>query len=661
MIALVFLLTTPRHMSPANREEVLHFTFLSNGVKSGEEVDQFSDGKVKVAYEFNDRGRGPKVSGFYRLDKGGLPTEVSLKGVDYYKAPVDEHFWISGGRAHWKSTTEHGDSKPGGFYLSLNPAIAETGFLASALLKSGHPIDLYPGGQASIQKLMETTVVSGSKKQHVTEYALTGISLAPTFVWLDDNNRFFAAPSDWTAILRTGWENTNKQLFDLQNKSTDEWYEHVASDISQHPQHAVAFTHVNLFDSENAASEADETVVVEGKTITAVGPSAQVTVPPDAEIIDGTGKTLLPGLFDMHVHLGASDGPLHIASGVTSVRDMGNSIDTLAKLQKAWDAGTQIGPHIYKAGLIDGRGPYQCPTGLYASTLDEALADANKYIDNGFIQIKIYSSLNPDFVPPLVKLAHSRGVRVSGHVPQGLFATEFVNDGVDEIQHMNFIMLNFLRDKVKDTRTPERFTAVAQYGAGIDQNSTEVKNFIQLLLDHHVTVDATAGAFEGMFCARPGVVDPSMAPVLERMPVQFQRSAMAGGLPTTASTDQVYKDSFAAMLSFLGKLYNAGVPILAGTDGLAGVMLHRELELEVQAGIPSKKALQIATWNAARLLKVDNQVGSVAVGKKADLYLVEGDPTANISDIRRSRIVMKDGVMFSCDKLYAASGMGPAK
>jgi imidazolonepropionase-like amidohydrolase len=145
------------------------------------------------------------------------------------------------------------------------------------------------------------------------------------------------------------------------------------------------------------------------------------------------------------------------------------------------------------------------------------------------------------------------------------------------------------------------------------------------------------------------------------LPAQLQRSAYHGGLAVTAANDQTYKDSYAAMLRMTKKMYDAGIPLLAGTDATPGIMLHRELELEVKAGIPANKALQIATLNAARLLKQDGNAGSIAAGKRADLLLVEGNPVENISDIRRCRKVMKDGTLYDSGALYQSLGMGAAK
>jgi imidazolonepropionase-like amidohydrolase len=284
----------------------------------------------------------------------------------------------------------------------------------------------------------------------------------------------------------------------------------------------------------------------------------------------------------------------------------------------------------------------------------------NRYADLGYVQIKLYSSLNPEFVPGIVKAAHARGLRVSGHIPNGITARQFVEDGADEIQHINFIFLNFLADKVKDTRTPERFTAVGDYAAKLDLQSKEVNDFIDLLVQHHTTVDVTLATFEGMFRGRPGKVSPDFAPVLDRLPAQVQRGAYSGGLPVTTENDQLYKDSYGAALHMTRRMYDAGIPILAGTDSIAGLMLHRELELEVEAGIPPAKALQIATYNAARLLKQEKDLGSIAAGKRADLLLVEGNPAEKIGDIRRCRLVMKNGVLYRSADLYREVGIKAA-
>lgn len=655
----VSLLWTP----DAAALQTLRYTILSNGKTAGSEVDTYTaDGHIDSTFEFNDRGRGPKIVAHYVIGMDGSPVRTDITGNDYLKAPVDEHFSVESGIGHWKSTSENGHAPVPGFYVSNNGPAAESALLVSALLKAKNaPVKLFPAGEARLERMTDVTVESHGQKLHVTEFAITGLAFEPQTMWLDDEQHFFASPGKWFAFLREGWEETNDQLYTLDRKAIDERYARLPRELGRHPKGVVAIEHVRVFDSEHANTREDQTVVIQGDRIAMVGPSAATSTPKDAEIVDGKGKTLVPGLFDMHAHLQALDGILDIASGVTTARDMGNDIDELKHLQDQWDSDIAIGPHVWKAGFIDGHGPFQAPTGLYADTVEEAQAEVNRYADLGYIQIKLYSSIKPEFVPGIVKTAHERGLRVSGHIPNGMIASQFVADGADEIQHINFIFLNFLGAQVKDTRTPERFTAVGANAAKLDLQSKEVNDFITLLLQHHTTVDVTLATFEGMFTGRPRKVSPDFAPILNRLPAQVQRGAYSGGLPVTAENDQLYKDSYHAMLQMTKRMYDAGIPILAGTDATAGLMLHRELELEVETGIPPAKALQIATFNAARLLKQDKDLGSIATGKRADLVLVDGNPDEHISDIRRCRLVIKNGVFYKSADLYAAAGIKPAQ
>jgi len=368
----------------------------------------------------------------------------------------------------------------------------------------------------------------------------------------------------------------------------------------------------------------------------------------------------MPGLWDMHVHVSPGDGLLHMSCGVTSVRDLANDTDFLMQTRSRFDAGTEIGPRVVMAGFIDGRGPYQGPTKVFADTEEEAKTAIDNYAKMGYVQIKVYSSLKPELLPKIVEMAHAHGMRVSGHVPSGMNAEQFVRDGVDEIQHMNFIFLDFM-PQVKDTRTPARFTEVAAHGAEIDPKSEQVQAFIHLLKEHKIVLDPTLSIFEGMFDDRPGKMAQSFAPVADNMPAQVRRGFLYGGLQVPAGQDQRYQDSFQRMLDMAKTFYEAGIPIVAGTDSLAGFSLHRELELYVKAGIPAPKVLQLATLGAARVVKRDSELGSIAPGKLADVILVDGDPTAHISDIRRVKTVVKDGVVFQVADMDRALGVIPAK
>jgi len=308
---------------------------------------------------------------------------------------------------------------------------------------------------------------------------------------------------------------------------------------------------------------------------------------------------------------------------------------------------------------MDGRGPYAGPTKVFVDTEEEARAAIDNYARLGYSQIKIYSSIKPELVPKIIELAHAKGLRVSGHVPAFMTAEQFVRAGADEFQHINYFVLNFLFDDVKDTRTPARFTAVAERAATIDLNSERVRTFVELLRDRKIVVDPTVNVFEEMFTARPGKISAGDAPIADRLPPQFRRYLLTGGLPVPEGKDERYRESAKALLRMVKMLYEAGVPLVAGTDAMPGFALHRELELYAEAGIPPAEVLRIATIGAARVMKRDGELGSIAPGKLADLILVDGNPTQRISDIRRATLVIKDGNVYQPEALYRSIGVRP--
>lgn len=641
--------------------EIRYAVFLAGNRAGFETSARNADGSLRLYYEFNDRGRGPKVTEQVILDGNGIPTEIRNTGIDYEKAPIEEHFSSTGRSARWKNRAEEGSKQASAraFYVSLSGVPEEGALLAQALLAAGGRLSLLPAGEASIEKRSELKIETNGQSRTVVQYAINGLDFTPTPIWLDRDGTFFAFASGWFSVIREGWEPTIDTLNKAQDEITDQRSAKLAKTLAHKPAGSLAFVHANVFDSENARVRPTTTVLVTGNKITAVGNDGQIQIPANAEVVDTSNKTLLPGLWDMHVHLQPTDGLLNMAAGVTSVRDLANDIDRLGAMQRRFDDGTEIGPRVLKAGFLDGRGPYQGPTKVFADSEQEAKDDIDRYAKLGYVQIKIYSSIKPELVPKIVQMAHVHGMRVSGHVPAFMTAQQFVEDGADEIQHMNFIFLNFMFDDVKDTRGRSRFTEVAAHAAEIDPQSSRVQDFIRVLQGHKTVLDPTLNVFEGMFTDRPGQVSSVYAAIADRMPAQIRRQFFYGGLEVPAGLDQRYRDSFHQMLRMTKALYDAGIPIVAGTDALAGFSLHRELELYEQAGIPAAKALQLDTLGAAHVMKRDSELGSISAGKLADLVLVEGDPSMHISDIRRVITTVKDGVMYQNSALYEAIGVKP--
>ena len=538
---------------------------LTDKTPSGQDAVWTSpDGAIHEFYQFNDRGRGPKIYTTYSLDAHGLITSEESKGVDYMKSPIEERFALSSGQATWKNQGENEKStnSSGKFYIDIDGGPEASAVLARALLAApGNELPVLPSGTASIGKLQSVVI---DEKYTATLYEINGLAFTPNYIWLDDGKQFFAGVGGWSSIIRKGYEAEAPKLRDLQRQFEVIYEAELAKKLTHKPAGDLVITNVALFDSETMKVAPGQRVTVHGDRILSAEADRGQPIPPGATVIDGKGKMLLPGLWDMHAHLFPENAYLDIATGVTTIRDMGNQIDELSRLRQQIDGGTQIGPRVVLAGFIDGPGPYEGPIKVLAATPEEAKQRVDRYSELGYVQIKIYSSVKPDLVPIIAAEAHRLGMRVSGHVPAGMTATQFVLAGADEIQHMNFVFLNFWPD-VKETRTPARFIEPGKRGVDLDLNSQPVNDFIALLKQHHTVIDPTMGVWESTYIARAGEVSKLDAPMFVRMPVQVQRGIKAGGgalAVPDAATDKQYRASYANMVRMLKKLYDSGIQLL---------------------------------------------------------------------------------------------------
>jgi imidazolonepropionase-like amidohydrolase len=205
----------------------------------------------------------------------------------------------------------------------------------------------------------------------------------------------------------------------------------------------------------------------------------------------------------------------------------------------------------------------------------------------------------------------------------------------------------------------ERFYLVAKKTADLDFDSKPVQDFIALLAKKQIVIDPTLATFEFLH-QRQGELSPIVADVADHLPPDIQRSRRVGemDIPDDA-TAALYTKSFDKLVEFVGRMYKAGVPIVAGTDEISGFTLQRELELYVKAGITPAQVLQIATWNGAKYTRTTADRGSVTVGKRADLILVDGDPTRDIADIRKVALVIKQGKAYYPSEIDEALGIKP--
>jgi len=274
--------------SPA--PEGARYTVILVGNRAGEQVVRaLPSGGFDVRFEFNDRGRGPKVAERIECDAAGVPTRVEISGNDYFKGAVDERFQRDASSATWQSAQEHGTRPSPGeaFYLPFDGTPLDSGLLARALWRaSGHRLPLLPEGEASIERVGERVLRRGAEEKTVTQYAITGIDFQAIRVWLDERNEFFASVSGWSSVVPEGWESSVPELERAQNEASEAHSRELAARLGTRPS-ALVFEHAAAFDSARATIRPKTTVVVENGRISAVGPDGSVAVPPGATVVDG--------------------------------------------------------------------------------------------------------------------------------------------------------------------------------------------------------------------------------------------------------------------------------------------------------------------------------------------------------------------------------------
>jgi cytosine/adenosine deaminase-related metal-dependent hydrolase len=657
------LLAALAFATTAGADTTLHYTVQHAGKTSGAQTTVIGDdGRVNVSFSYRDNGRGPDLSEEIRVAADGTIRSYRLKGKSTFGAVLDERFTLARGRASWRSPSEHGESKPDGPAMYLpndgSPEVRAMIVRASQRQPAGR-IAALPGGELQSARIAGMRVGPAGQEREVALYSILGLGMQPAYVWLDDDAgmRLFARISPGGShVIAQGYEAWSPKLEERQVAAATEFLHEVAAQDARRLPEPVLIRDVRVFDAASAALGPPSDVYLFGGRIASVYPAGS-PAQDAATVIEGGGRALLPGLFDMHAHEDAWNAALQIAGGVTTSRDMGNDNALLADLIARIGHGELIGPRIVPAGFIEGESPFAARGGFVVNNLEEADKAVDWYAQRGYRQIKLYNSIHPDWVAPIAAYAHSRGLRVSGHVPAFSRAERAVREGYDELQHINQLMLNFVSDPDTDSRTLARFILVGERAQALDLDSKAVHDFIALLAERQTVIDATLATFEGMYTQGQGEMDPAMAPIADHVPFATQRSWRGNSMEVSGEKLKTYRASYARMIEFVGRLHAAGVPMVAGTDNIAGFTLHRELELYVKAGLTPGEAIRIATENGARYTGLSAETGTIERGKLADLILVDGDPTQNISDIRRVSLVITRGVAYAPAEVYESFGV----
>ena len=492
-----------------------------------------------------------------------------------------------------------------------------------------------PTNDVTITRQGVDIVTVGSRRDTLTRHSIEGLVWGTEYLWLDSSDRIAMFSTAGGGLMlkavRADLLPAHDSLMAIGARAAMADLAVISARTRPLASGRVALVGATLVDGTGRPAVPGATIVIANGRIIAAGPAASTPVPPDARRIDVTGKTVVPGLWDMHAHLHQLEwAPAYMAAGVTSVRDMGSELEFVTVLRKSIEAKRVRGPNVFLAGLIDGPGPNAFGE-FSAATPAEGRAIVRRYAANGFEQMKLYSLLAPDVVAAICDEAHKLGLTVTGHIPNSLTLMAAIDSGMDQVAHL-----------------PVR----------ADLTSDSGRRMIAHFKERGTVFDPTAswGEIGGHSAAEPL---ESFQPGARHMPSVFLQFRASGWGSTTTDTATAHM-RLARSLANIRILHEAGVPIVAGTDeGVPGFSVYRELELYVKAGFTPMDALRAATAVSARAMRRDKDLGTVEAGKRADLLVLDANPLDDISNIRRLRWVMKDGALFESAALYRAAGFRP--
>jgi len=617
---------------------------------------------LKDDFKFTDRGSTVPLSATLATSDSFAPESFTIKGKTSRISDIDTEIMIADGKASIRQgkSTSTTATPPTFFTISGYAPVAVQMEMMRYWRAHGQPAEMptLPLGAVKIQDRGAETVQVNGRDVQVERYTVQGLIWGMETLWMDNANNLAALVStdaefDHFEAVREAYEPALAKF--VASAAHDEMaaLTEMSQSLPGRRTGTFAFVGATVIDVTGKPSIANATVVTSGGKITAVGPSDQVNIPADAQRIDVKGKYIIPGLWDMHAHYEQVEwGPIYLAAGVTTVRDVGNEYDFITQVRDAVNSGKALGPHMLLAGIVDGDGPYALGI-TRVNSPEDAQKWVSRYHDSGFQQIKIYSSVKEENVKAICADAHELGMTVTGHIPIGMNAYQGVNDGMDMINHISYIADLLLPKDIAAKRGLEKLKAMAD----VDVNSEQGKQAVAFFKEHATVIDPTVALFEMEF--RPADVPAEkLEPGIARVAPQLREQLVSGGIPPEPAP--LAQKSFQHLLEIIGALHKGGVPIVAGTDqAVPGFSVYREIELYQQAGFTPLEALQAATIVPARAMKVESESGGIEVGKRADLDVLDANPLDNIHNIRTVRAVLADGVLYDPKPLWESVGFKP--
>ncbi|HSQ98626.1 MAG TPA: amidohydrolase family protein [Sphingomicrobium sp.] len=639
-----------------------HYLISSSAGKHGDVWSwTMPDGHLAYRMSMSLRGWVTEDDELVTPGPDGRPAAISVRGYTDQGDATEDFNVDKDGIAHWKTSVDSGSAPYGSKrYASYGgPWLASENDIAALVSAGDKGIDLLPNGHASIS-IGQSVQIDGPQGPKTVKLAFVkGLGFAPQPIWLDSDNRFFGF-AGVISLLPDGFEKNGPKLKDIQDQATAAMVRDVAHHFLDPANRTPTLVdHVLMFDSVAGRYLSDRSVLIANGKVAAVGAAGSIKAPAGATIIDGRGKTLLPGLWDSHQHVGDDWNLLqNVATGMTNYRSPGTMIDDALSIYKRRAAGDLLAPDGKISVIIDRKDPLAAQGALTVSSAAEAIAAVDKIKAAGLWGAKFYTSMKPEWIAPAAAEAHRLGLHVHGHVPAGMRPLDAVRAGYDEVTHINFIMMQAMpQDVVDKANTAARLEGPAKYGKDVNLDSPAMKVFYAELAKRKTIIDPTLTVWEPLMTSDGSSIPPEYAPFADIAPPAVARGWKISGYPLFGGlTRDDFRKSFAKMVGLVTKLHQAGVRIVAGTDGY-GLELVRELELYQQAGLSNAEALQTATIVPARMTGMDDRVGSIAPGKTADIILVNGDVSKNLGDLRHVDTVFLDGYRLDAAALREASGL----
>ena len=658
-LALAFAEPLPLTVFAQSASPVEHGKFILHKFEQpiGEETYQITrDGdalNVKIDFKFTDRSTAVPLTAAFSSANDWTPRSFEIQGKNSRETDIDEAVEVQSEKIRLRDRDKWTEAaRPPQFFTIAGYAPSTMQMLMVRYWAThGSPPQLatLPRGQVKIEPRGTDAVSIDGKEQKFDRFTIEGLIWGRETLWFDANRNLVAAITtdaefDHFEAIREGYESGLGTFVGLAGSDGMAALAEISKGISGSRAEKIALVGGTLIDGTGRDPVPDSVVVIEKGRIVEAGPKSRVKIPSGAQKVDVRGKTILPGLWDMHAHFEQVEwGPIYLAAGATTVRDCGNEFEFITAVRDAVALGHGLGPRLLLAGIVDGTGPSALGVAR-VDTPEQAKMWTDKYHDAGFQQMKIYSSVKLEEVKDVAEEAHRLGMTVTGHVPIGLNAYQTIEAGQDQINHIPYIVDIMVPTLPADATRLDH----AEAAANLDLNSPAAQKAIGFLVQHGTVVDPTLALFE-FFSASTAKPAASIEPGVLKVAPELQ-----------AILADVGEKVFAKELAVVGALHKAGVPIVAGTDQtVPGHSLHREIELYVQAGFTPMEAIQAATIVPARVMGLDKEVGTVEAGKRADVIILDGNPLESIRNIRKVEFVITNGTMYNCAELWRSVGFQP--